>query len=76
MSGARSLVQALLASAVDTVAVNPGTSKMHFVAALDQVPGMQCVLGLQECVVTGMVGTVTTASPASRHAPCCIAGRG
>jgi acetolactate synthase-1/2/3 large subunit len=27
---------------------------MHFVAALDQVPGMHCVLGLQENVVTGM----------------------
>ena len=26
----------------------------HFVAALDQVPGMKCVLGLQENVVTGM----------------------
>jgi acetolactate synthase-1/2/3 large subunit len=27
---------------------------MHFVAALDNVPGMHCVLGLQENVVTGM----------------------
>jgi acetolactate synthase-1/2/3 large subunit len=27
---------------------------MHFVAALDRIPGMKCVLGLQENVVTGM----------------------
>jgi len=27
---------------------------MHFVAALDEVPGIRCVLGLQENVVTGM----------------------
>jgi acetolactate synthase-1/2/3 large subunit len=27
---------------------------MHFVAALDRIPGMRCVLGLQENVVTGM----------------------
>lgn len=54
MNGARSLVQTLLASGVDTCFANPGTSEMHFVAALDQVPGMRCVLGLQENVVTGM----------------------
>ena len=29
---------------------NPGTSEMHFVAALDRVPGMRAVLGLQENV--------------------------
>jgi len=27
---------------------------MHFVAALDKIPGIKCVLGLQENVVTGM----------------------
>jgi acetolactate synthase-1/2/3 large subunit len=54
MNGARSLVETLLASGVDTCFANPGTSEMHFVAALDQVPGMHCVLGLQENVVTGM----------------------
>ena len=32
---------------------NPGTSEMHFVAALDRVDGMRCVLGLFEGVVTG-----------------------
>ena len=54
MNGAQSLVQTLLASGVDTCFANPGTSEMHFVAALDQSPGMRCVLGLQENVVTGM----------------------
>lgn len=54
MNGARSLVETLLASGVDTCFANPGTSEMHFVAALDQAHGMRCVLGLQENVVTGM----------------------
>jgi len=54
MNGAQSLVHTLLDSGVDTCFANPGTSEMHFVAALDQIPGMRCVLGLQENVVTGM----------------------
>lgn len=54
MNGAKSLVKTLLAAGVDTCFANPGTSEMHFVAALDQVPGMKCVLGLQENIVTGM----------------------
>ena len=54
MNGAKSLVETLLISGVDTSIANPGTSEMHFVAALDQSEGMRCVLGLQENVVTGM----------------------
>ena len=53
MNGAESLVHTLLKSGVDTCFSNPGTSEMHFVAALDRVPGMHCVLGLFEGVVTG-----------------------
>lgn len=53
MNGAESLVRTLLGSGVDTCFANPGTSEMHFVAALDKVPGMRCVLGLAETVVTG-----------------------
>ncbi|MCW8277284.1 acetolactate synthase large subunit [Pseudomonas sp. PCH199] len=53
MNGAESLVRTLLESGVDTCFANPGTSEMHFVAALDRVPGMRCVLGLFEGVVTG-----------------------
>lgn len=53
MNGAEQLVHALLGGDVDVCFANPGTSEMHFVAALDKVPGMRCVLGLFEGVVTG-----------------------
>jgi acetolactate synthase-1/2/3 large subunit len=53
MNGAESLVHTLLACGIDTCFSNPGTSEMHFVAALDRIPGMRCILGLQENVVTG-----------------------
>jgi len=38
---------------VEVSFANPGTSEMHFVAALDKVPGMRCVLCLHETVTTG-----------------------
>ena len=53
MNGAESLVRSLLASNVDVCFTNPGTSEMHFVAALDRVPGMRSILALFEGVVTG-----------------------
>jgi acetolactate synthase I/II/III large subunit len=53
MNGARSLVRTLVASGVDTCFSNPGTSEMHFVAALDAVPEMRAVLALFEGVATG-----------------------
>jgi acetolactate synthase-1/2/3 large subunit len=53
MNGAESLVRSLLQSGVDTCFANPGTSELHFISALDRVPGMRCVLGLFEGVVTG-----------------------
>ena len=53
MNGAESLVRTLIAGDVDVCFANPGTSEMHFVAALDRVEGMRCVLGLFEGVVTG-----------------------
>ena len=53
MNGAESLVRTLLGGGVDVCFSNPGTSEMHFVAALDRVEGMRCVLGLFEGVVTG-----------------------
>ena len=53
MNGAESLVNTLLKGGVDVCFSNPGTSEMHFVAALDRIPGMRCILGLQENVVTG-----------------------
>ncbi|TAD90337.1 MAG: acetolactate synthase large subunit [Alphaproteobacteria bacterium] len=53
MNGAESLVRTLLATGIDTCFANPGTSEMHFVAALDRFPAMRCILGLHETVVTG-----------------------
>ncbi len=53
MNGAENLVHTLIEGGVDVCFANPGTSEMHFVAALDKVPGMRCVLGLFEGVVTG-----------------------
>ena len=53
MNGAESLVRTLVANGVEVCFTNPGTSEMHFVAALDRVDGMRCVLGLFEGVVTG-----------------------
>jgi acetolactate synthase-1/2/3 large subunit len=52
MNGADLLCDVLLANGVDTCFANPGTSEMHFVAALDRKPEMRCVLGLFEGVVT------------------------
>jgi acetolactate synthase-1/2/3 large subunit len=53
MNGAESLVRTLVGGGVDVCFTNPGTSEMHFVAALDKVEGMRCVLALFEGVVTG-----------------------
>ncbi|MFN7272923.1 MAG: thiamine pyrophosphate-binding protein, partial [Gammaproteobacteria bacterium] len=35
MNGAESLLRTLVASGVDTLFANPGTSEMHLVAAVD-----------------------------------------
>ena len=53
MNGARSLIRTLTAHGVDTCFMNPGTSEMHFVAALDDEPDMHGVLALFEGVATG-----------------------
>jgi acetolactate synthase I/II/III large subunit len=53
VNGAESLVRTLVAGGIDVCFANPGTSEMHFVAALDRVAGMRCILGLFEGVVTG-----------------------
>ena len=53
MNGAESLVRTLVGGGVDVCFANPGTSELHFVAALDKVDGMRCVLCLFEGVATG-----------------------
>ena len=53
MNGAQALIRTLTGSGVDVCFSNPGTSEMHFVAALDAVPEMRGVLCLFEGVATG-----------------------
>jgi acetolactate synthase-1/2/3 large subunit len=53
MNGAQALIRTLVDGGVDVCFTNPGTSEMHFVAALDSVPEMRASLGLFEGVVTG-----------------------
>jgi acetolactate synthase-1/2/3 large subunit len=52
-NGANALIQTLVDAGIDTCFTNPGTSEMHFVAALDTVPQMRAVLALFEGVATG-----------------------
>ena len=53
MNGANALIRTLVDSGVDVCFMNPGTSEMHFVAALDDVREMRGVLALFEGVATG-----------------------
>ena len=53
MIGAQALIRTLTNCGVDVCFSNPGTSEMHFVAALDGVPEMRGVLCLFEGAATG-----------------------
>lgn len=53
MNGAQAMIRTLVDAGVDVCFMNPGTSEMHFVAALDDVPEMHGVLALFEGVATG-----------------------
>ena len=53
MNGAESLLTTLVNNNLDVCFTNPGTSEMHFVAALDEVEGMRCILCLFEGVLSG-----------------------
>jgi acetolactate synthase-1/2/3 large subunit len=53
MNGAEALIRTLVGSGVRVAFMNPGTSEMHSVAALDAVPEMRGVLALFEGVATG-----------------------
>lgn len=52
-NGAQALITTLVDNGVPLCFANPGTSEMHFVAALDTVPQMRGVLTLFEGVATG-----------------------
>jgi acetolactate synthase-1/2/3 large subunit len=53
MNGAETLVHTLADAGIELCFGNPGTSEMHFVAALDREPRIKGVLCLQEGVVAG-----------------------
>jgi acetolactate synthase-1/2/3 large subunit len=53
VNGAQAVIRTLVAGGVDVCFANPGTSEMHFVAGLDDVPEMRAVLTLFEGVATG-----------------------
>jgi acetolactate synthase I/II/III large subunit len=53
MNGARTLLTTIADLGVRVCFANPGTSEMHFVAALDDVPRMRAVLVLFEGVAAG-----------------------
>jgi acetolactate synthase-1/2/3 large subunit len=52
-NGAQALMKTLVDAGVTACFTNPGTSEMHFVAALDSEPAMRAVLCLFEGVATG-----------------------
>jgi len=53
VNGAQTLIETLVDNGVRVCFTNPGTSEMHFVAALDTVPEMRAILALFEGVATG-----------------------
>src|SRR5258708_24581721 len=53
MNGAQALLRTLADSKVTVCFANPGTSEMHFVAALDGEPELRGILCLFEGVATG-----------------------
>lgn len=67
MNGAHALLATLGANDVNVCFANPGTSEMHFVAALDDAPAMRGVLCLFEGVATGAADGYAriTGSPAA-----------
>lgn len=52
-NGAQALMKTLVDAGIEVCFTNPGTSEMHFVAALDGEPRMRAVLALFEGVATG-----------------------
>ncbi len=54
LTGAASLLRTMAAAGIEVCFANPGTSEMHFVAALGTLPQIRPVLGLFEGVVSGM----------------------
>ena len=53
MTGAECLLRTLADNGVRVCFMNPGTSEMHLVAALDRIPQLRGILCLQEAVCAG-----------------------
>ena len=53
LTGAEVLLHTLTANGIHVCFMNPGTSEMHFVAALDRIPEMRGILCLFEGVCSG-----------------------
>ncbi len=65
-NGAKALIDTLINAGVDTCFTNPGTSEMHFVAALDNTD-MKAILCLFEGVATGAADMDATAKAGVQH---------
>ena len=74
-NGAQALMQTLADAGVTVCFSNPGTSEMHFVAALDDEPRMRAVLALFEGVATGAADGYARMADAPRQR-CCISAPG
>ena len=57
-TGAERLLRAAVDAGIEVCFANPGTSEMHFVAAMDSTLGgtLRPILGLHETVCTGAAG--------------------
>ena len=75
MNGAEAVLRTLAGSGVSLCLANPGTSEMHMVAALDEVPQMRAVLCLFEGVATGAADGYGRMAGRPRRC-CCTWGRG
>src|SRR5579885_3666679 len=53
MNGAEAMMRTLVKAGVDVCFMNPGTSEIYFVDALDRVPAMRAVPCLYEGVASG-----------------------
>ena len=72
-NGAQALIRTLVDAGVDVCFTNPGTSEMHFVAALDAVPEMRGALLALRARATGAADGYARMADA-RPPRCCTSG--
>ncbi len=85
MNGAQSLIASLVRSGVEVCFANPGTSEMHFVAALDPGPKALSMFDLSNpdidfCKLAQVMGIeamrFTIAAEFNKHFAYCMANKG